>query len=133
MPSQEQKTLLNLVHISNKFNRAVADAYGKDADKAQKLRSAFTAFDMRDIADLQQSSHTKIMDVFRRGGTQEEAEEAVAPDLIRMTDIFAKAVLTFETEDNLRALMPAEAQNDRTAKAFRKHNAPVLAKLCQTN
>jgi hypothetical protein len=130
---QERQTLLNLVHISNKFNQAVADTYGQDAVKAQKLRSAFSAFDMRDIANLQQSSHTKIMDVFRRGGTQEEAEEAVAPDLIKMTDIFAKAVLTFESMDNVRALMPIEAQNDRTAKAFRKYNAPVLAKLCQVN
>jgi hypothetical protein len=123
-------SLSRLVGISNTFNLAVAQKYGQDAASVQKLRAAFTPDDLDQIATLQQSVQDKVMTVFRNGGTEQEAEDAIAPALIEMTEIFANAVLSFADEDELAALMPAEAKNERTAQAFAAQGAHRLSGLC---
>jgi hypothetical protein len=123
--------LRRLVHIANEFNRAAAFKYAGDAESVAKLQSSFSAEDLTRIVELQESLRDTAIAVYRRGGTEAEAEEEMASGWLSLTEIFAKGLLTINSEEDLAAMLPEDARNEETAGAFEKHNAPRLAALCR--
>ena len=79
MAEGRMSELRRLVHIANEFNRAAAFKYAGDAESVAKLQSAFSAEDLTRIVELQESLRDTALAVYRRGGTEAEAEEEMAP------------------------------------------------------
>jgi hypothetical protein len=123
--------LKRLVGISNDFNRAVAFKYASDMESRERLQKSFTQDDIFEISTLQNKLQRTAVEVFKQGGSEEEAEEQMAPAWLEMTEVFVKVALRVGTEEDLAELLPDEARNEATAQSFAGHGAIRMANLCR--